>query len=823
MVSLKKHSSKLIANSVDRHTFTVDGRYSFSANKVLGVGSYGVVVYALDTVTGVDMAIKRIRPYATDEHDAKRTLREIRLLMLLGSHPNVRKISYGFIRFKSFLLNALVQVVSLYALSINEAKKELYMMMELMDTNLQDLISKGKQPMNERHFKCLAKQLLEGIRAMHELNIFHRDLKPANILVSRDCQLKITDFGLARYFDPERTKLNEIQAQHLTEYVVTRWYRAPELLLAPSLPYTKAIDVWSAGCIITEMMIGRPLFPGKSYIDQVQLIFKVLGLNSVEEIGYGISESTSLFLSSKCSYPKKALNIMFPTITDEAASLLESLLAINPLHRSSAREALKHSYLTDADVLFDYEVKWVAEPPANFFAFEYVDFKVAELKALIENDVRRMTPKKISRGGSGSLSAPSSSSSCKRAPALASPERRRIKRSLHRRKSDSAIIILPDGTIVSEYLVGDTRRKGDSKEEKRSSDENIDRSNSASISEQSKSNGKKPISFGPSASTSRSSSNPFSKQFNGLHRRSRSSDSSLHSSVTGTSAASALTINFLSSEVPKRKVNKKIEMGSIDTQQQEAEEQSRSKQTKDSSRHHRRMPSDALLRVPSLVPDKASSSIDLYSQLVAEVNTSNCSNYMMSISRSSSSQVTVAVAGADGTVHAVSSVSLLSNNSSNKGGVRKVRHLLGAKERNVLSPENENETDDEDYGEVSSTSGGFPEYQYTALASMARGASAPAVLDMETLQDNIALAQAESAQSSDALFYNTGSERNVEVIAQLLSMSTKKNINFHEEERNEDLASMHRAEHTAMTGEGEMRSEEVHMSKCAPFSSCVIS
>lgn len=99
----RKTKNNLVANTIDRHTFTVDSRYSFSANRVLGVGSYGVVVVSQDVVTGKDMAIKRIRPYASHETDSKRTLREIRLLMLLGSHPNVRCINLlEFIQFNVF-------------------------------------------------------------------------------------------------------------------------------------------------------------------------------------------------------------------------------------------------------------------------------------------------------------------------------------------------------------------------------------------------------------------------------------------------------------------------------------------------------------------------------------------------------------------------------------------------------------------------------------------------------------------------------------------------------------------------------------------------
>ena len=133
----------------------------------------------------------------------------------------------------------------MYDLALFEPKAELYMMMEKMDCDLHRVIQ-SKQPLSERHYKCFMKQLLEGIKAMHSVGCFHRDLKPGNILVSKDCQLRITDVGLARFMD-ESTRAGENEAGEQTTYVVTRWYRCPELLLAPNLPYTEAVDLWSCG------------------------------------------------------------------------------------------------------------------------------------------------------------------------------------------------------------------------------------------------------------------------------------------------------------------------------------------------------------------------------------------------------------------------------------------------------------------------------------------------------------------------------------------------------------------------------------------------
>jgi serine/threonine protein kinase len=170
---------RLKATVVFGHTFTVDPRYDLSNSRILGKGTFGVVCTAYDKVLDLDLALKRIRPYANDEWDARHCLGEIRLLKLLGPHPNI---------------------ISIYNLSLFDEKKELYMAIEVMNCDLHRVIQ-SKQQLGDKHFKCFVKQMLEGIKAMHAIGVFHRDLKPGNTLVSKDCQLRITDFGLARFVD----------------------------------------------------------------------------------------------------------------------------------------------------------------------------------------------------------------------------------------------------------------------------------------------------------------------------------------------------------------------------------------------------------------------------------------------------------------------------------------------------------------------------------------------------------------------------------------------------------------------------------------------
>ncbi|KAJ1441821.1 kinase-like domain-containing protein [Ochromonadaceae sp. CCMP2298] len=355
--------SDQVATVVSGNTYTVSPRYDFTDSKILGKGSFGVVATAIDTVRGIKLAVKRIRPYANDEWDARHTLREVRLMRLLGRHPNI---------------------ISLYELSLYPPKTELYMFLELMDSDLHKVIQSSK-PLTDRHCKCFLKQMLEGIKAMHAIGVFHRDLKPGNILVSKDCQLRITDFGLARFMD-ESTRVGENELNPMTEYVVTRWYRPPELLLAPNLLYDEAVDLWSVGCIFAEMVKRRAIFPGKDHFNQVQLIFQTMGFAHREELGFPVDEET-LRILNRYRGAKQDLKILVPTATDEMVGFMEELLQVDPAKRPSAGAACQHGYLYDAETMFDYKADYLRRPPANFFEFEHRAFTLPQLQAMVLSEV----------------------------------------------------------------------------------------------------------------------------------------------------------------------------------------------------------------------------------------------------------------------------------------------------------------------------------------------------------------------------------------------------------------------------------------------------
>lgn len=353
--------------------FNVPAKYK--PLQVLGEGSYGIVCAATDTETKKNVAIKKITPMAGDEWDAKHTLREIRLMRYFGQHPNI---------------------ASLQNLSTCIEKDELYLMMDLVDTDLHRLIQ-SKTKLEEAHVAAIMYQLLCGAQTLHENGVLHRDLKPGNILVSKNCDVKITDFGLSRYIPHSdraasptgqdgRHPIEKAQAL-MTEYVVTRWYRPPEIMLAPTGAYNEAVDMWSIGCIFGELLNRRPMFPGSDFLDQLSRVFSVLPVPPRDKRGYEVEGDALAFLEGLPPCSPSALSKLFRRASPEAVSLLRRLLCVNPARRISAKQALAHPYFKSIRAQ-------LGEPPvfqvdkAFDFEFDYQEFPLAHLKTLIQSEVK---------------------------------------------------------------------------------------------------------------------------------------------------------------------------------------------------------------------------------------------------------------------------------------------------------------------------------------------------------------------------------------------------------------------------------------------------
>ena len=236
---------------VDKHKFTVDKRYSMIRS--IGSGAYGVVISAKDFASGTNVAIKMIPKAFHDEIDAKRILREIKLLKHFH-HTNIISIQD--------MMPPLARHVRDF--------RDVYIVTDLMETDLHRIIY-SKQSLSLDHVQYFLYQIMRAVKYMHSANVLHRDLKPSNLLVNSNCDLKVCDFGLARGISPTHDQDLENDRRSsllLTEYVVTRWYRAPEIMLACH-EYSKPIDVWSAGCIFAELLGRKPYLAGDDYIDQV--------------------------------------------------------------------------------------------------------------------------------------------------------------------------------------------------------------------------------------------------------------------------------------------------------------------------------------------------------------------------------------------------------------------------------------------------------------------------------------------------------------------------------------------------------------------------
>lgn len=235
---------------VDKHTFTVDRRYSYL--RTVGSGAYGVVISAEDHDAQSKVAIKMVPKAFHDEIDAKRILREIKLL----KHFNHRNI----ISIQDMMPPLARQV---------EDFRDVYIVTDLMETDLHRIIY-SKQNLSMDHVQYFLYQILCAVKYMHSANVLHRDLKPSNLLVNSNCDLKVCDFGLARGVTATHDEdvNNRRSSLLLTEYVVTRWYRAPEIMLACH-EYSKPIDMWSVGCIFAELLGRKPYLSGDDYIEQV--------------------------------------------------------------------------------------------------------------------------------------------------------------------------------------------------------------------------------------------------------------------------------------------------------------------------------------------------------------------------------------------------------------------------------------------------------------------------------------------------------------------------------------------------------------------------
>lgn len=343
-------------------TFNVSDHYQIL--EVVGQGAYGMVCLAIHKPTQQKVAIKKIEPFGRLML-CLRTLRELKLL-------------------KNFNHENIISILALQRPASYEDFSEIYLIQELMETDLHKVIR--TQKLSDDHIQYFIYQTLRALKALHSANVLHRDLKPSNLLLNSNCDLKICDFGLAR-----SVASSEDNFGFMTEYVATRWYRAPEIMLTFQ-EYTTAIDVWSVGCILAEMLSGRPLFPGRDYHNQLWLIMEVLGTPNLEDY-YNIKLKRAreyIRLLPFCKkVPLSELFGLIPNVNPLAINLLEQLLAFNPSKRITVEMALQHPYLK---IYHDPNDEPVCEPiPDDFFDFDRRkdELSISDLKKMLYDEIMK--------------------------------------------------------------------------------------------------------------------------------------------------------------------------------------------------------------------------------------------------------------------------------------------------------------------------------------------------------------------------------------------------------------------------------------------------
>jgi len=303
-----------MSNEIDsciQETYVVDSK--------LGRGAYGVVWKIIDKKSQQHFALKKCFDSFRNTIDAQRCYREVKYLQELRNHDNI---------------------VTLLEVYMSESGRDVYLVFDYMPTDLYVVIRSNI--LQDIHIQYITFQLLNALKYIHGAGLIHRDIKPSNILIDSYSHVKLCDFGLCRSIDQTKS-----EGRILTDYVATRYYRPPEVLLCSS-NYSEKIDIWSAACIIGEMILSRPLLPGYSTMNQVERIVQLTGLPSERDLSEIESPFANLMLSSVSIFKRVSL----PTLlqceeTSDVVRLMKGMLTFSASERYSAELALSHRYLSE--------------------------------------------------------------------------------------------------------------------------------------------------------------------------------------------------------------------------------------------------------------------------------------------------------------------------------------------------------------------------------------------------------------------------------------------------------------------------------------------
>jgi len=372
----------------------------------LGSGSYGSVHLCEDTRTGSQVAVKHVK--RAPSH-GKSMLREINLLARLR-HDN------------------LLCLLDLPAVPSRDFE-DIFLVLPYMPADLHKVIHSKSQSLSDKHVQVIITQILRALGHLHAAGVAHRDLKPANVLISHDCKVKICDFGLSRgdmQLDAAADEPDQVQGV-LTEYVVTRWYRAPEVMLLPK-QYTSAVDVWSVGCILGEILLRKALFQGKNHVDMVCKFAETLGTPSESELAWLPHDTDAYRFVKKVCPPSKGMSLatLLPGSSSACRDLLTGLLRWHPGQRLTAALAQEHEYLRA------YRPKEPPTPPAPFdWSFDGFRPTTENVRERLYRECARYHPEILERDRVSTSAAPAAVAAGppNRPPAAADPARQQQQQS----------------------------------------------------------------------------------------------------------------------------------------------------------------------------------------------------------------------------------------------------------------------------------------------------------------------------------------------------------------------------------------------------------
>ena len=278
------------------------------------------------------VVLKEIRQKKTEDAPSKEVLREI-LIMMNFSHPHIVKYNSVFVH-----------------------KCQVVIEMEFCISSLSNVIKKISKPFYIGQVKKIVRSIALGIKFLHDHDIIHRDIKPGNIFIDENCVVKIGDFGSAR-ISPQQKKENEVEEKKkgsgggkekkekrpLTPGVGTKWYKAPEIIFGGK-HYDKSVDIWSFGCLMAEMFLLEPLFPGSTDFEMINLIFSFIGFSKEDDKVL----KPQLHINFR-ERPKDIFENTFDTAEKDSIDLMSKMLVANPNKRITVEEILQHPFLKNEE------------------------------------------------------------------------------------------------------------------------------------------------------------------------------------------------------------------------------------------------------------------------------------------------------------------------------------------------------------------------------------------------------------------------------------------------------------------------------------------